>query len=207
MIFFRSLLVVSIVVAEVATCLGQQNDTLSKMEWFGKAKLGIFIHWGVYSSGKTSESWAFHNRHISHEDYMKQINEFTAEKYDPQQWAALIKKSGARYAVITAKHHDGVSLYNTKFNDLSIPKQSPAGKDVLTPLVNELRKNDIKVGMYYSLIDWTDKNYPGFLRDSVKYTIKDEPLRWEEFLAFCHGQIDEIMKLFNPDLVWFDGDW
>ncbi|PLW91922.1 MAG: alpha-L-fucosidase, partial [Marinilabiliales bacterium] len=131
-----------------------QNDS-AKMQWFADAKLGIFIHWGIYSTGKTSESWAFHNGHISHEDYMKQIDEFTAEDYDPAQWVELIKNTGARYAVITSKHHDGVALWPTKMNDLSIPLQSPAAKDVLTPFVEELRNAGLKVGLYYSLIDWS----------------------------------------------------
>lgn len=193
--------------------IGTQAQTLSlkkdsnKMQWFSDAKLGIFIHWGIYSTGKTSESWAFHNKHISHAGYMAQINEFTADKYNPVDWVSLIKASGARYAVITSKHHDGVALWNTTMNNLSIPKSSPAKCDVLTPFVNELRKANLKVGLYYSLIDWTYPDYPGFLKDSSKYKIADDPARWNRFLKFCHGQITELLKAYNPDLLWFDGDW
>ncbi|HNW97660.1 MAG TPA: alpha-L-fucosidase [Bacteroidales bacterium] len=183
-----------------------KTDT-NKMQWFSDAKLGIFIHWGIYSTGKTSESWAFYNKHISHENYMAQINEFTAKKYNPQQWVSLIKATGARYAVITSKHHDGVALWNTTQNDLSIPKASPAKADVLTPFVKELRKENIKVGLYFSLIDWSNNDYPGFLKDSSRYKISDDSLRWKHFLKFCHGQIAELMNLYNPDLLWFDGDW
>ncbi len=184
-----------------------QNDNPPKMEWFADAKLGIFIHWGIYSTGKTSESWAFHNRHISHKDYMNQINEFTAKNYNPKSWVDLIKSTGARYAVITSKHHDGVSLWNTKMNKLSIPEKSPAGKDVLTPFVNELRNANLKVGLYYSLIDWTHEDYPGFLRDSSRYKIDEDTKRWNRFLKFCNGQIEELMVKYSPDLLWFDGDW
>jgi alpha-L-fucosidase len=180
---------------------------LNKMQWFSDAKLGIFIHWGIYSAGKTSESWAFHNKHISHADYMAQINQFTAEKYKPHEWVSLIKNSGARYVVITSKHHDGVSLWNTSMNGLSIPKESPAKQDVLTPFVSECRKANLKVGLYYSLIDWSYPDYPGFLKDSSRYRIADDPSRWAHFLYFCQGQIDELLKLYNPDLMWFDGDW
>lgn len=187
---------------------GQHNSSIDpKMQWFGDAKLGIFIHWGIYSTGKTSESWAFHNKHISHKDYMAQIKEFTAARYKPQDWVSLIKNSGARYVVITSKHHDGVSLWNTKYNKLSIPAASPAKTDVLTPFVNEVRKAGLKLGLYYSLIDWTCEDYPGFLRDSSRYKITDDSLRWKRFLNFCHGQIAEIMDNYRPDLVWFDGDW
>lgn len=183
-----------------------ENDT-SKMEWFDNAKLGIFIHWGIYSTGKTSESWDFHNRNISHEDYMKQVNEFTASNYNPAHWVELIKNTGARYTVITSKHHDGVSLWDTKMNDLSTTKATPAKRDVLTPFVNEVRKANIKLGLYYSLIDWTHADYPGFLKDSSKYDITKEPERWQRFLDFNKGQLNEIITAYNPDLVWFDGDW
>lgn len=183
------------------------KENSSKMQWFSDAKLGIFIHWGIYSLGKDSESWAFYNKRLSHADYMAQANSFTAKNYNPEYWAELIKKSGARYSVITSKHHDGVALWDTKMNDLSTIKKTPAKRDVLTPFVNAIRKQGIKVGLYYSLIDWTDSNYPGFLRDSNKYDAAVDPIRWGKFLKFCHGQIDEITKTFNPDLIWFDGDW
>jgi alpha-L-fucosidase len=178
-----------------------------KMQWFADAKLGIFIHWGVYSLGNTSESWEFHNKHIKYSDYMDQLNKFTAKNYHPDQWVELIKKSGARYSVITSKHHDGVALWDTKMNDLSMPRKTPAKHDVLTPFVNELRNSRIKVGLYFSLIDWSYHDYPGFLRDSSRYDPAVDPVRWGKFLKFCHGQIGEITKQFNPDLMWFDGDW
>lgn len=193
----------------LATLANAQSDTThtAKMQWFSDAKLGIFIHWGIYSTGRGSESWEFHNGHISHKDYMAQINEFTADKFNPAEWVSLIEKTGARYVVITSKHHDGVSLWDTKFNDLSTKKSSPAKRDVLTPFVNEVRKTDLKLGLYYSLIDWTHEDYPGFLRDSSRYEISAEPKRWKKFIKFNNDQLSEILEQYNPDLVWFDGDW
>jgi len=178
-----------------------------KMAWFEGARLGIFIHWGIYAVDGVSESWSFHNGRISHEDYMKQIKGFTASEYDPSKWVELIKESGARYAVITSKHHDGVALWDTKQNDLSIPQKSPAARDVLSPFVSELRKAGLKTGLYYSLIDWTHPDYPGFLRDKNKYVLAEHPGKWTKFLAFNNGQISELLDLINPDLWWFDGDW
>jgi alpha-L-fucosidase len=104
------------------------NDIKEKMQWFADAKLGIFIHAGIYSVNGVDESWSFHNKKISHSDYMKQLNGFTLKKYDPAMWADLIKESGARYAVITTKHHDGVAMYDTKMNNLSSVKATPAKK-------------------------------------------------------------------------------
>jgi len=179
----------------------------AKMEWFADAKLGIFIHWGIYSVNGIDESWSFYNKKISHRDYMRQLSGFTARNYDPESWATLIRQSGARYAVITAKHHDGVALWDTQLSDLSIPKKTPAHRDVLTPLVNALRSNNIKVGTYFSLIDWTHPDYPGYLKDSTKYDLKKDAERWNHFLNFYQGQISELSIRFNPDLFWFDGDW
>lgn len=178
-----------------------------KMQWFSDAKLGIFIHWGIYSLGETSESWEFHNKHISHADYMLQREKFTASEYNPADWVELIRHTGARYAVITSKHHDGVALWNTGMNNLSTKKATPAGKDVLTPFVRELRKSGIKTGLYFSLIDWSQPDYPGFLKDSSRYKIAEDPVRWTRYLNFCHGQIEELIDQYNPDLWWFDGDW
>jgi alpha-L-fucosidase len=178
-----------------------------KMQWFADAKLGIFIHWGIYSVNGIDESWSFYNKKISYENYMKQLKGFTASKYDPQAWADLIKESGARYAVITTKHHDGVALWPTKQDHFSVAKNTPAKRDVLQPFYAALDKDGIKRGAYFSLIDWSYKDYPGFTKDSAKYKIAAEPERWQRFQNFFQSQIDEINHAYKPDLWWFDGDW
>ena len=129
------------------------------------------------------------------------------KNYDPAAWSDLIKESGARYAVITTKHHDGVAMYNTKMNDLSSVKATPAKRDVITPFFEELRKRDIKCGAYFSLIDWGHPDYPGFLKDSARYSVENDWARWNRFRQFYQGQIAEILQQLNPDLWWFDGDW
>lgn len=178
-----------------------------KMQWFADAKLGIFIHAGIYAVDGIDESWSFHNKKISYANYMKQLNGFTLKKYNPSVWAELIKESGAKYAVITTKHHDGVAMYDTKMNELSSMKATPAKKDMIQPFFEELRKRNIKTGAYYSLIDWSHQDYPGFLKDSSRYQVKNDYDRWNRFRNFFQGQIKEIANQFNPDLWWFDGDW
>lgn len=178
-----------------------------KMQWFADAKLGIFIHTGIYAVNGIDESWSFHNKKISHAEYMRQLNGFTLSAYNPADWANLIRESGARYAVITTKHHDGVATFDTRKSSLSIVKATPAKRDMIKPLFEELRKRDIKCGAYFSLIDWTHPDYPGFLKDSVKYKIENDYNRWQKFRNFFQGQISEISQKFNPDLWWFDGDW
>ncbi|RBL88682.1 alpha-L-fucosidase [Chitinophaga flava] len=183
------------------------EDIKEKMQWFADAKLGIFIHWGIYSVKGVDESWSFHNKKISYPDYMQQLKGFTASNYDPQAWADLIKESGARYAVMTTKHHDGVALWDSKYSKLDVVNSTPAKKDVLTPFYAALRRDSIKCGAYFSLIDWSYPDYPQFLKDSNRYDIKAQPARWQRFLKFYEGQMEEVMTKFNPDLWWFDGDW
>lgn len=176
-----------------------------RMKWFADAKLGIFIHWGIYSVNGIDESWSFFNGYISYPDYMKQLSGFTASSYDPEGWAKLVRESGAKYAVLTTKHHDGVALWDTKWGDLNVISKTPAGRDLVAPFVKALRKEKIKVGLYYSLLDWSHDDYPNFTKVEKRYT--DDTARAERFNEFNHGQIGELSEKFNPDLFWFDGDW
>ncbi len=208
----KKLALLTFILASTILCGYSQTKTdpkviHDKMQWFADAKLGIFIHIGIYAVDGVDESWSFFNRKMSHADYMKQLKGFTMKKYDPAQWADLIQESGARYAVITTKHHDGVAMYPTKFNQLSSVNATPARRDVIKPFFEELRKRNLKCGAYFSLIDWTHPDYPGFLKDSVKYKLDGDYARWNRFRAFTQGQIAEIGALYNPDIWWFDGDW
>lgn len=180
----------------------------NKMQWFADAKLGIFIHWGIYSVNGISESWAFYNNYINHDNYMKQLDGFTAAKYNPQDWVSLIKESGAKYAVITTKHHDGVSLWNTKTpKATSTLNNSAARKDLISPFVTELKKAGLKTGLYFSLPDWSYTDYDVFTRERKRYDSKEDLPRWNRYLNYYQGQLKELSSKYNPDLLWFDGDW
>ena len=204
-------LITALVLLSFGPVCSQTSDSISahqkKMQWFKDAKLGIFIHWGLYAVDGIDESWSFFNGYISHSDYLKQTKGFNAKSYDPREWVDLIKESGAQYAVITAKHHDGFALWDTKYGNLNAVNGSAAKKDVLTPFVNELRKNKLKVGIYYSLPDWSYADYTHFTRDSIRYTVEEDPKRWNAFLDYYQGQLRELSERYNPDLYWFDGDW
>ena len=187
-----------------------------KMQWFGDAKLGIFIHWGIYAVDGTDESWAFYNKKVPYPVYMSQLGRWGAENYHPEQWASLIKKSGARYTVLTSKHHDGVALWDTqvlaqkgsrKSLPLSAAKRAPAKRDLFTPFAEAVRKEGLKLGVYYSILDWSHPDYPGFMKDSTRYQIKDDADRWARFCQFNQAQLSELMIQQNPDLWWFDGGW
>lgn len=189
-------------------------------EWFQKAKLGIFIHYGIYAAGNVSESWSFHNGNISYEDYMKLCDKFTASEFDADKWAKLFKRAGAGYVVMTAKHHDGVALFDTKYSDLNVVKKTPAARDLVKEYTDAVRKAGMKVGIYFSLIDWSDERYRSVYPEGAKPEdcIKDvfatpaggpeDPERWQEFLDFNNNQLRELMTNYGTvDLLWFDGDW
>jgi alpha-L-fucosidase len=188
----------------------------NKMEWFEDAKLGIFIHYGIYAVNGIPESWSFYNNQISYPDYMKQLEGFTAKNYDPDAWAELFASAGAKYAVLTSKHHDGVALWDTKLSELSVVKKTPAKRDLLTPYANALRKNGLKVGLYFSHLDWSHPDYATVFnsdnevegnRFDIPEKGKADYKRWNRFVEFRNGQLSELDQLVKPDLWWFDGDW
>ncbi|MAJ32918.1 MAG: alpha-L-fucosidase [Flavobacteriaceae bacterium] len=183
------------------------SSAQDKMSWFEEAKLGIFIHWGIYAVDGISESWSFYNGYLSHEDYMKQLGGFTAEKYQPKHWVKLISNSGAKYTVITSKHHDGFALWNSKHGNLNAFSSAKAQKDVLTPFVKAVRKSDLKLGMYFSLPDWSYEDYTHHTNKIKRYQIATDSLRWNRYLNYMNAQLNELSQSYTPDLWWFDGDW
>lgn len=197
-----AILIFTILFAPILLHAQEKED---KMEWFAQAKLGIFIHWGIYSVNGIDESWSFFNNYISHEDYMKQAAGFTASRYNPEEWASLIKKSGAKYAVLTAKHHDGMALWDTQASNLNVLTQTPAGRDLVSPFMAALEKEGIKKGIYYSVLDWSHPDYDRKTREIFRY--QNDPERFRKFTEFNFKQLHELSTRFNPDLYWFDGDW
>jgi alpha-L-fucosidase len=191
---------------------------MTMQPWFADAKLGIFLHWGAYAVDGVAESWSFYNGAVPYEKYMRQLDGFTAAKYDPDEWARLFAAAGARYAVLTAKHHDGVALWDTAQSDLSVVKKTPAGRDLVGPYADALRRQDIKVGLYFSHLDWSHPDYASIRDEAAEPQLKEnrysmppvgeeDPEAWERFLAFHRGQLTELVTGYAPDLLWFDGQW
>ena len=183
----------------------QQEPKVNKMQWFDDAKLGIFIHWGIYSVHGIDESWSFFNGYLSHEEYMQQKEGFTASKYDPEAWAQMIASSGAKYAVLTTKHHDGMALWPTNAGGLNVVEHTPAGRDLVGPFMQALEKRGVKKGAYFSMLDWSHPHYDRITRDEFRY--KNDPKRFSRFVDFNFSQIKELSAQYDPDLFWFDGDW
>ncbi|NUR02148.1 MAG: alpha-L-fucosidase [Streptomyces sp.] len=180
--------------------------------WFTDAKLGIFIHWGIYAVDGVQESWSFYDDIVPHDRYMSQLERFTGAEYNPKAWADLFARAGAKYAVLTSRHHDGVALWDTEYGDLNL------GKDYLGPYAEALREKDLKVGFYYSHSDWNHPDYASTRKpgrppeqEDNRYSevaAEDEDLEaWERFIAYRDGQIRELASRYRPDLMWFDGEW
>ncbi|MDE5448979.1 alpha-L-fucosidase, partial [Elizabethkingia meningoseptica] len=186
----------------------KKADESAKMQWFQDAKLGVFIHWGIYSVNGISESWAFFNNYINHDNYMKQLNGFNASRYNPDEWTKLIKESGAQYSVITTRHHDGISLWDSKADKaITTFKDAAAKENLIAPFVSGLKKAGIKTGLYYSLPDWSHPYYDVNTRTKKRYEIAQDPTRWKNYVKYYQTQLNELSAQYKPDLIWFDGDW
>ncbi|MBL7976860.1 MAG: alpha-L-fucosidase [Bacteroidetes Order II. Incertae sedis bacterium] len=205
-LFFVCLYSFLVVPVFLAAQAPSRPDSL-RMAWFKDAKLGIFVHWGIYSVDGVDESWSFYNHYLPFETYSAQRNRFTANKYDPVAWAKLFREAGARYAVLTAKHHDGMALWGSRLGTENVVQQTPAKRDLVTPFVSALRAENLRAGLYFSLIDWAHPDYPAFRKNEVRYDRTKDPQRWQRFRDFYQGQLFELSTQFKPDLFWFDGDW
>ncbi|WP_433893893.1 alpha-L-fucosidase [Streptomyces sp. CA-111067] len=189
--------------------------------WFADAKLGIFVHYGIYAVDGVPESWSFYDGRLTRERYMEQLGGFTAARYDPDAWARLFARAGARYAVLTARHHDGVALWDTGQKGLSVVRDTPAGRDLLAGYAGALREHGLKVGLYYSHSDWSHPDYPTVRRPhpapehaglndnpfSAPPPGAEDPAAWRRFLDYRNAQVGELTTRYRPDLLWFDGEW
>lgn len=190
---------------------------MTMQPWFPDAKLGIFVHYGIYAVDGVAESWSMYNGEITREAYLKQLGGFTASNYDPRAWAELFAKAGAKYAVLTSKHHDGVALWNAPHSTYNTVHHTPAARDLVTPYAEALREQGLKVGLYFSHPDWTHPDYatvqaendPDFKPNplSVAPVGAQDQERWTRFRAQYHEQVEDLVTRWRPDLIWFDGEW
>jgi len=164
-------------------------------EWFREAGVGMFIHWGVYSSLGRGE-WVMQQEQMTLEEYDKNIPDFTAKNYDPDEWARLAKNAGMRYMVLTTKHHDGFCLFDTATTERNAVKQGPK-RDLVKEYIEACRRHGMKVGLYYSWPDWSiqgandgpDKN----------------PEAWMKYIELIHEQVRELCSNYGTiDILWYD---
>lgn len=138
-----------------------------RLEWWVNDRFGMFIHWGLYALPARHE-WVKQYERVTNEDYQKYFEQFNPDLYNPREWAKMAKAAGMKYAVITSKHHEGFTLFDSEFSDYKVTN-TPYGKDLLKEWVDAYRDEGLKVGFYYSLIDW---HHPDFTIDRVPPTKK-----------------------------------
>ncbi|EMF0307680.1 alpha-L-fucosidase [Enterococcus hirae] len=178
----------------------------SERKWFSESRYGLFIHFGLYSVAGRHE-WVQTLEEISVADYQKYLDQFDPDLLDPHEWAQKAKEAGFKYVIITAKHHDGFCLWHTKETEYHIGK-TPYQRDLLGELIEAFRQVGIKIGLYYSLLDW---HHPDFLvdgyhpmRNNPTY-IEQHPGNMENYRQFMANQVRELLTSYGTiDYLWFD---
>ena len=200
--------------ADVMRSLGADPATAARhrpwpgrADWWVEARLGVSYHWGAYSLPARGE-WVRSAEQMSIADYQRYVDAFTADRYDPNAWLNAAAEMGAGYAVLTTKHHDGFCLFDTKLTDYNV-MNTPAGRDVVGEYVDACRAAGVRVGLYYSLVDWHHGDYPAFgdrqhpSRHDAAF--KDRHHDWPRYVEFLHGQVRELLTNYGHiDLLVFD---
>ncbi len=178
-----------------------------KVSWFVHDRFGMFIHWGLYAIPSRGE-WVRSVERLTEEDYRPYFEEFDPVDYDPRAWAKAAKNAGMKYAVMTAKHHDGFCLFDSALTDYKATN-TPAKRDLVREYLDAFRAEGLKVGLYYSLIDWHHPDFPHYgdrnhpMRDSEAF--RDYTYCFDNYLAYMHGQVEELCRNYGKiDIFWFD---
>ena len=129
-----------------------------RTQWFRDARFGMFIHWGIYAIPARGE-WVRSFEKIELEDYLKYMDQFDPIDYDSKAWAKAAKKAGMKYMVLTAKHHDGFCLFDSKYTEYKATN-TKACRELVKEYVEAVRSEGLGVGLYFSLIDWSHKDFP-----------------------------------------------
>ncbi|MFA5688287.1 MAG: alpha-L-fucosidase [Kiritimatiellales bacterium] len=175
--------------------------------WFTEARFGMFIHWGLYALPARGE-WILKRELIPAEHYQVYFDLFNPDLFDPKAWAKATREAGMKYFVITAKHHEGFCLWDSKYTDYKVTN-TPAGRDLLREVVDAFRAEGLRIGLYYSLIDW---HHPDFTIDPV-HPLWDHPDReklnrgrdMKRYTEYMRNQVTELLTEYGEvDILWFD---
>ncbi len=183
------------------------SERKERVKWFLEDRFGLFIHWGLYSIPARGE-WIRSNERLSVEDYQLYFEEYNPVFYNPREWARAAKGAGQKYAVLTAKHHDGFCLFDSKLTDYK-STNTPAGRDLIKEYIEAFRDEGLKVGLYYSIIDWHHHDYPAYgdryhpMRDNEDF--KNVAGDFSRYITYFHGQVKELLTNYGKiDILWFD---
>ncbi|WP_259070114.1 alpha-L-fucosidase [Mucilaginibacter sp. X4EP1] len=179
-------------------------DNLAARENFQDMKFGLFIHWGIYSILGDGE-WVMHNEKIPYDSYKRLADFFNPQAFDAKEWVAFAKRAGMKYITITARHHDGFSMFGTKFSSYNIVDATPYHRDPLMELAQECQKQGIELHFYYSLLDW---GRPDYAFGSPIVNGKPTQGDWDNYIKFMKDQLTELITKYPAVKgIWFDGYW
>lgn len=178
-----------------------------RMQWFVQARFGMFIHWGLYAVPARGE-WVRSNERMPEEKYMPFFREFDPSAAEPKAWVQAAKEAGMGYVILTAKHHDGFCLFDSELTDFK-STNTPMGRDIVREFLEAGREAGLKVGLYYSLIDWHHPDFPHY--GDRYHPMRSDPAAsneerdFERYLAYMHGQVKELCTRYGRlDVLWFD---
>lgn len=184
-----------------------REDYEHRMSWYRDARFGMFIHWGLYAIPARGE-WVRSYERISREDYRKYFDEFDPADYDVTKWVQAAKNAGMKYIVLTAKHHDGFCLFDSRYTDFK-STNTRLGRDIVADFTQAAREAGLKVGLYFSLIDWYHDDFPHYgdryhpMRDDPAY--HNEGRDFNRYLTYMHHQVRELCTNYGKlDILWFD---
>ena len=185
--------------------LTHYQEVMKKTEWWREARFGMFIHFGTYAVPARGE-WVRSNEKLTTEQYQQYVDAFNPKDFDAKKWAKVAKTAGMKYAVLTAKHHDGFCMFDSKLTDYKLTKNF-GGRDLVREFLDAFRAEGIKVGLYYSIIDWHHPDYPNVgnhpQRDDKEFAKRS--FNWDNYLKYMHGQVEELVKNYGKlDIMWFD---
>lgn len=167
-------------------------------KWFNEARFGLFVHWGPYAAYGRGEQVLFRER-LDQRDYEARACRWNPQKFDATAWADVAKQAGMKYAVLTTRHHDGFCLWDSKFTDYTSAAQAPR-RDFVREYVEAFRAAGLRVGLYYSMIDW---RVPAAFEGP-----EHDPRGWAAFREYVHHQVRELLTHYGRiDVMWFDGAW
>jgi len=178
---------------------------------FQDMRFGMFIHWGPVTLRGEEISWS-RGKQIPVNEYDQLYKEFNPEHFDASQWVGAAKAAGMKYLVITSRHHDGFSLWDSRYTDYDMAS-TPYGKGILKALSQECEKQGIRFGTYYSICDWYRPDYPVVYPDpdynSNSEKVMDAATRekMDQYIAFIKNQLRELIEEYDPFVIWFDGEW
>jgi len=181
-------------------------SNLEARKWFSDARFGLFIHWGPFSIPGSGE-WVMNERNVTVKNYTRLMHFFNPIEFNAQQWVGMAKGAGMNYITLITRHHDGFSMWDTKYSDFNI-MHSPYKKDVVKAMAAECHKQGIKLFLYYSLLDWRRDDYQYWTGRTGKGTGRTVHGKWEDYIQFMKNQLTELLTNYGEiGGIWFDGYW